>query len=92
MRATEEFDRAAPQEVGALAGTRVTGTPGGTWWLHDPRSREPVARVSPSHGGTRRCHGPDGSVMFLPTAGHLQGPDRRYGRAATGRPRDGMGR
>ena len=67
MRATEEFDRAAPQEVGALAGTRVTGTPGGTWWLHDPRSREPVARVSPSHGGTRGCHGPDGSVMFLPT-------------------------
>jgi hypothetical protein len=66
-RATEEFDRAAPQEVGALAGTRVTGTAGSTWWLHDPRSRQPVAHVSPSHGGMWRCHAPDGSVLFLPT-------------------------
>jgi hypothetical protein len=66
-KAADTFDRQAPQEVGALAGAKVTGTPGSAWWLHIPPTRQPIASVNTSHGGTWRCHAPDGAVMFMPT-------------------------
>jgi hypothetical protein len=66
-KAVETFDRQAAREIGAMAGARVTGTPGGSWFLHDGRSRQPVASVSPSHNATWRCQDDTGSVTFVPT-------------------------